>query len=244
MTKVFDWSKSQGVPRLVLLALADAGNDEGYVTAYARSQSWLAMKANCTPGSVRRAVDTLEALGEIEVLRIGKGRKQSDYRVTIPGPPLAETLQDDGSQIDGQTVQDRESDRAGSTVCPPAAEGSIIPSLSRPLPAVTPSLDDEFDSLFWPTYPNHAKPTPARAAYKKAREKADCETINAGNRRYASEVAGSDMHYIAHASTWLNQERWLDAPGANVRSNGKTPVSGPLAPIPKHTARQGEDLRA
>jgi hypothetical protein len=118
MSLVFEHSRSRGAARLVLLALADVAADDGQVTAYRRSQSVLARKANVSPESVRRALAELIALGEVELLVRGGGRRRSDYRLIVgpqPGSPQGEG---------GAPTTP-----AGH---PPPDEGSITPSLDMP----------------------------------------------------------------------------------------------------------------
>lgn len=93
LTAAFQHSRAKGSARLVILAMADEANDEGLLTAYRRSQSWIAHKANLDKSTVRRAIDTLEELGEVKVLAQGDGRTSSDYQLTLPG--LASPAGDD-----------------------------------------------------------------------------------------------------------------------------------------------------
>jgi hypothetical protein len=85
LTAVWKHSTSKGSARLVLLALADEAADSGSVTAYHRSQRWLAGKANITVEGVRKAVENLVANGELVILRPGSGRQPTDYRIVLPG---------------------------------------------------------------------------------------------------------------------------------------------------------------
>lgn len=85
MSLVFEHSASRGAARLVLLAIADVAADDGQVTAYRRSQSVLARKANITQEGVRKAIKELVRLGELEVLVQGSGRRRSDYQIRV-GP--------------------------------------------------------------------------------------------------------------------------------------------------------------
>lgn len=94
LTAVFQHSKSKGGARLVLLAMADEANDQGLLTAYRRSQSWIAAKANVDKGTVRRSIDALEQLGEIVVLQQGDGRESSDYQLVLPDLADVEGVQD------------------------------------------------------------------------------------------------------------------------------------------------------
>lgn len=102
---VFRHSQSRGVVRLVLLAMADEANDQGLLTAYQRSFSHLARKAQCARSSVQRAVEELVEMGEIEVLATGRGHKKSDYRLLLPDldPVEKETKAEPVCTDDGYT---------------------------------------------------------------------------------------------------------------------------------------------
>jgi hypothetical protein len=69
---------------------------------------------------------------------------------------------------------------------------------------------------FWAVYPRKVGKTPAKKAWERATKamKMNPDDILAGARRYAAMKRGTDAQYVAHASTWLNQQRWLDEDGA------------------------------
>lgn len=69
---------------------------------------------------------------------------------------------------------------------------------------------DQFDE-FWKEYPIKKGKGAARKAYVSAVKKGVSygELIEAV-RKYRASVAGKDPRYTAHASTWLNAERWTD----------------------------------
>jgi len=113
MSAVFRTSQAKGSARLVLLAMADEASDEGLLTAYRRSQSWLAQKANVDGGTCRRAIKQLVALGEVVVIDRGDGRKSSDYQLNLPGiegvqdaPPAPAGRAPRGGKSRAQGVQD------------------------------------------------------------------------------------------------------------------------------------------
>lgn len=90
MSWVWQHSTSEGIDRLVLLAIADAADDDG-------GNAWpsvatLARKTRVDPRTVQRAVRRLVAVGEL-TMRPNAGRNGVNvYRVTMtPGatPPLA-----------------------------------------------------------------------------------------------------------------------------------------------------------
>lgn len=67
----------------------------------------------------------------------------------------------------------------------------------------------EFED-FWSAYPRKVAVGAARSSYVRARGKVDANTILNGLAHYNATLRGSETKYIAHASTWLNQERWAD----------------------------------
>jgi hypothetical protein len=85
LNAAFQGSASTGAARLVLLAMADEANTDGYLTAHRRSQAYLASKANTDKRTVGRAIDKLVELGEVEVIAQGLGKDQADYRLRLPG---------------------------------------------------------------------------------------------------------------------------------------------------------------
>ena len=253
LSRVLKHSRSKGSARLVLIALADVANDEGEVTAYARSQKILAQKANVDPGSVRRAIDKLLELEEIEVLRLGDGRKPSDYRIILEEPAI-EGAQDEGPRSAGPG-------RAGRAPSP----GDLPPQGAQDAGPITPSLpgvdpsppdtsgespaDDGFER-FWEIYPRRVAKGEARKAWPAAVKAASAGrmgpapevargavlAIIAGAERYAQETRQADPKFVAHPASWLRAERWGDEPGAN-RGGGRP--SGPRAPIAPAAGPEG-----
>ena len=69
----------------------------------------------------------------------------------------------------------------------------------------------EFEADFWPNYPRKVAVGAARTAYMRARGKVDAGTILRGLAHYNASLRAQETKFIAHASTWLNQERWSDA---------------------------------
>lgn len=70
------------------------------------------------------------------------------------------------------------------------------------------SVDDGFTE-FWAMYPRKVGKGGALTAYRRARKKADHQTIITGLHLYTL-TCPKEPHYIAHPTTWLNQERWAD----------------------------------
>jgi len=104
----------------------------------------------------------------------------------------------------------------GSSPTPPSPKPlSSIP----PSPPKGGSSPADFDA-FWSIYPNRVGKRDAEKSFLKALKRADLETILAGLRRY---VAKTDDRPWCNPATWLNQDRWDDAPapsGPQQRTTG------------------------
>ena len=70
---------------------------------------------------------------------------------------------------------------------------------------------DQFER-FWTTCPRKTAKGSARKAWAKSIKIAPPETIIQAMASYSKSMVGKDPQYIAHPATWLNAERWLDAP--------------------------------
>lgn len=74
---------------------------------------------------------------------------------------------------------------------------------------------------FWNVVPRKVGKGRAKKAFASALKKTDAETIISGMRRYAEIRSGEDERYTAHPASWLNDERWTDAPPAPQLINGE-----------------------
>lgn len=79
--------------------------------------------------------------------------------------------------------------------------------------------DDAFEA-FWNAYPRKVGRGAARKAWGKASAIATTGEIMVGLQRYKESLIGKDAQFIAHPSTWLNQQRWLDEPTVAVAESG------------------------
>jgi hypothetical protein len=72
----------------------------------------------------------------------------------------------------------------------------------------------DFIEQFWHAYPRRVAKRAAIAALERVRRSGEIAfaPLLEAVARYADSVAGKDPQYIAHASTWLNQDRWEDEP--------------------------------
>lgn len=201
---VFRHSRSKGSTRLVLLAMADEASDSGELTAYRRSHSHLARKANVDEGTVRRAIRDAVGLGELVVKRQGTGRDSSDYQLVLPDLDAIEGVQVAPPAPAARTPRARNLHPQGGPDAPP-----IIP-LVPTAPVVAQLPGPTFDD-FYRAFPLHTGVGAARRAWAKAAAKADPATIVAGAERYRDDP-NRMAEYTAHPATWLNAERWADDP--------------------------------
>jgi hypothetical protein len=100
---------------------------------------------------------------------------------------------------------------------------------------------------FWEVYPRKVGKGGARKAYRQALKRAYHAEILAGAKAYAASKP--DPQFTAHASTWLNADRWLDEPDHKPSSVTR----GPWKPIepeklpepssPAELAKRQEQIR-
>jgi hypothetical protein len=211
MAAVFRHSASKGTARLMLLAMADEANADGELTAYKRSQSHLARKANCSPASAKRSITALVDLGEVLVLERGDGRTSSSYRIVLPGI-------DQGAQDDTPAGSPRPPRGVTTTAQGAQNEPPIIPlfPVDDPCSPATSSVDIaaplDFDD-WWARYPRKDGKGQARAKWKAALAKVDGDAARlvAAAERYRDDP-NRDPTYTKLPATWLNGECWDDAP--------------------------------
>ncbi|WP_182179539.1 helix-turn-helix domain-containing protein [Methylobacterium radiotolerans] len=78
------------------------------------------------------------------------------------------------------------------------------------------SIDPSVFDRFWQAYPRKVGKAAAEPVFLRILRdgKATAEELIAGAERYATDRAGEDPTYTAHAKTWLNAGRWADEPAA------------------------------
>jgi DNA-binding transcriptional regulator YhcF (GntR family) len=189
--------------KMVLLVIADHASDDG-TNAYP-SQRTIATKASISVRTVQRCVNNLVASKYLQMDKHagGSARCRDDRR------PHLYTINLDRLRVDSVTTRTRGDieDINGATITTSTGGQSrpknhtIKPSLETPL---------QFDE-FWKIYPLKVGKKPAEAAFAKAIKVVALEIILEGARRYAGDP-NRHPSYTAHPSTWLNQERWADAP--------------------------------
>lgn len=204
---VFDQSEATGNDRLILLALADEADDDG-TNAYPSIER-LARKARINRATTIRAIQRLEAAGELVVRRPEThGRGHHNTYVIVMGRTCPETSQT-ATLSDNEKRNEKE------------RKGPETSHLARPNPKTLRPVDpkpenllsadaDEFDE-FWSIYPRRDERKRAAAAFAKARKRADLATIIAGAARYRDDPNRA-AQFTKQAPTWLNGDCWNDPP--------------------------------
>ena len=100
---------------------------------------------------------------------------------------------------------------------PPAEPPILDPD--KPAPKSTPNrpIDEEFPK-FYAAYPRKNAPAKAKEAYRAARKEASFTAIMAGLETY--KRTKPDYADWAMPATWLNGDRWLDEPAAELANPG------------------------
>lgn len=72
-------------------------------------------------------------------------------------------------------------------------------------------LEDKFEE-FWELYPRKVSKAKAKVSYTNSLKKTTSDVILNGLKNYINEIKEkkTEEKYIAHPTTWLNQERWND----------------------------------
>ncbi len=210
MTWVWDHSPATGTDHMVLLAIADAADDDG--TNAWPSEATLAHKARVSERTVRRSLRALEELGvlTVELHEGGRPETRRDRR------PNRYTVRMTTGQIDrpdieredtqGQNGRTSTTERADTVVRRTVLDPSVDPSLVN-----TPS---SFDA-FWSSYPRKVGKEAARKAWKAAlkRDVPPSHVVSAADDyRIECHVRQTEPQFIPHPATWLNAGRYDDDP--------------------------------
>jgi hypothetical protein len=127
-------------------------------------------------------------------------------------------------------------------VHPPHTHPIPIPIPIKDIKITNPS-DSEFN-LFWSIYPRKEAKGAARTAFIKACKKTSVESIIEGAKRFAQDP-NRQPEFTAHASTWLNQERWSDTPlpsRGGTMTRTETSVMRALEIADKFIVEEGKEL--
>jgi hypothetical protein len=212
--------------KLVLMMLAQFADDEGVCFP---GQLKLAEMCELTDRAVREWLAKLEAKGLISRARRYRpgGYRTSDaivLSVTSQEPRSGKTQQEPRSGENGAKPLDLqlEEPRSGKILPEPRSDltGTTFRAINSKgnsqreieLDARERSLDEWFE-FFWSVYPKRVggnPKKPARDKFLKALSRG-CNPADIVKGAYAyAQLYPEASSFVAHATTWLNQERWSD----------------------------------
>lgn len=217
------WAKrtSAGSPakKLLLLILADYADERWSCFP---GQVLLAQQSEMGERTVRRLLAEMETDG---LFRREHRQRQDGSRTSDRFVLAGAGAQDPTGQPRQPTGQPRQSNRPAVAGHEPTGDPQEEPT-GPPTPHdvgqlslvgdTSPPADRErltligFDA-FWRVYPRREGKGAARKAWARAIRRARAEDIIAGAQRYGADPNRVDQ-FTAHASTWLNAERWTDEP--------------------------------
>lgn len=184
---------------VILVKYANWQSKEAYP-----SRATLANLMGCTVRTLDRAKDELVAAGALIYKKrfIGNVPTSNLYHVITASP--VESNNSLGG-VKNDTKGGVKNDTKGEV------KNDI---LTRPIINDNQSLTKKIDSLndfekFWEIYPRHASKSTAMVSFQKALKKTTLEIIIESAFKYSNDP-NREERFTAHASTWLNQERWDD----------------------------------
>lgn len=222
--------------KIVLLALADAANDDGvcWTAVRARDPNKLDLLTKCSLSerAIQGAIKRLCAAGLLSRQeRPGRG---VIYTVTPAADAPPQQMRPAGNDIDPRS-------RCGETISKPKIELS---------PRASDEIETDF-AEFWKLYPRKIAKPQALKAYVKARKKTDHGTIVAGLAAQIRWGVFAEPQFSPHAATWLNGERWADErdatgsagmAGRQDAGRGRSRPSGIIGAIARSRAARGEAM--
>lgn len=212
LNAVFSRTDLPPYERLVMLALADRADEE--MTCWP-SIADICQRTGMAERGVQNVLNRLENGGFLTIKRGGGRQVRNGYLLHISAEnPASETPYPKAIPRTENPVSGAETPHPITNTPHP------VPKTPHPVPTNhhEPSrtvidkkdlLSADFDE-FWSVVPKRAAKEKARAAYAKARRKADAATILTGIRAYAESRRGEDPQYTAHPASWLNAGRWTD----------------------------------
>ncbi len=191
---VLNKSRAEGRAKLVLIGIANHHGDNG---AWPSIET-LARYANASERSIKRDLAYLQELGELSVeingSEFGGQYKTNKYWITLSGVT---------DWVAGVTGQVSRGDRLGTS--------GVTDLAHKPLKETYINLYAHFEE-FWNVYPRKVSKRAACKAFESALQRASFDDILAGCVRYAHDKNLPPQEFIPYPTTWLNGDRWGDAP--------------------------------
>ena len=212
--------------RLLLLAMAESASEDGELSAYCRSQAFLAFKCGwVNVGAVRKLLRSVERKGLVEVIENGAGRGQSSYRLTFieTSPPgsLAKVFRGARASESRPLHMDRTPALFGPGETAPygADHISVVStSQSHEKPARSRGLKKWFNEELWPRFPEPVDRLNTWRAIEhlnpggelRAEILAGLERAIEYQERVAAESSDGFMPALPLPSNWVRGRRWED----------------------------------
>jgi len=191
---VLNNSRADGRAKLVLIGIANHHGDNGAWPSIAT----LARYANSSERSIKRDLQYLQEIGEIRTeingSDFGGQYKTNKYWITLSGVT---------DWVSGVTGQVSRGDRLGKP--------GVTDVAHKPLKETYINLYAHFEE-FWNVYPRKVSKRAAMKAFESALTRATFDDILAGTIRYANDPNLPPQEFVPYPTTWLNGDRWGDAP--------------------------------
>lgn len=213
--------------RLLLLAMAESASEDGELSAYCRSQAFLAFKCGwLNANAVRKLLRSLESKGLIVSRETGAGLSQSSYQLafldSVPPGNLAKLFRAQRRPREGDPSIWRGHPPPYGGDPPPPYGGdhiSVVPTYSNhEKPARARGLRKWFNEELWPRFPDQVD---------RLNTWREIELLNPGEALRAEIVAGLDraiarqereaaesldgfVRALPTPRNWLRGRRWED----------------------------------
>lgn len=209
--------------KFVLVALADAANDEGVCWP---SRDTLARMTGLSKSSVSEHLRALKSAGLVEQSRrrheaalytVVREAMTEVQEVQIPDVQNQDVLISDLQNPDVQNPDDPESGLKTSRIrtSPPYTNHqepiSAIETANASTKRRKSKRADEYTDAFeawWMVYPRKKDKFAAFRAFQAANKKTSTDVLMAAARSYAAEVAGRADEHIKLGGTWLTKRCW------------------------------------
>jgi hypothetical protein len=195
------------------------------------SRVMLAQETGLTPDTIRTACRVLRDRGWVSATRASADDATLVWRPVLAGQPdIGKSPTSSGgithlpdvgeSPISSYETEVDQEQPPSTPQIPAVEEQQEIPLLTVVAADAAPvGVAAEFDG-FWAAYPRKVGKPKARLAYAAARKRASLEEIAAGLRAQLPDMRVREPGFIPHPTTWLNQDRWADDPGAAATRSG------------------------
>lgn len=198
--------------KLCFVGMANHDGDGGCWPSVAT----LATYVGVTPRQVQRLIRSLEEKGRVRVeqnaggtTRTADHRRPNLYVLSYGVTPMSPGDTDVTGTPDTGVTPPPDTHVTRTFLENHPDEPSASPGGERPR-----SLDEQNFEEFWKMYPRKVgKPAARRALTAACKKEAPAAIATALQRWIESwKASGTEEQFIPHPATWLNQERWNDAP--------------------------------